>query len=54
MVPYGYFRHPIAPKMRIRYKKEVVNNKFTTRISYIEDCFSEHPILIGVIIYKKK
>jgi hypothetical protein len=53
VAPYGYFGNPIAPKMRIRYKKEVVDNKFTTKMSYTEDCFSERPILIGVMSYKK-
>jgi hypothetical protein len=39
--------------MRIRYEKELANNKFTAKLGYIRDCFLERPIYIGVIIYKK-
>ncbi len=53
MVPCGHFRHPIIPKDRIRYESELDDYKSTAKMSYVKDCFSEHPLLIGVIIYKK-
>jgi hypothetical protein len=47
----GYFRHPIAPKSRVRYETELANNEMSSKMSHMKDYFLERPILLGVNIY---
>ncbi|CAF3679151.1 unnamed protein product [Rotaria sp. Silwood1] len=47
VTPCGYLRHPIAPKTRVRYERELINNKMSGKMAHIKDYFEESSIFIG-------
>ncbi|CAF1495348.1 unnamed protein product [Rotaria sp. Silwood1] len=47
VIPYGYLLHPIAPKTRVRYERELINNKMSGKMAHIKDYFGESSIFIG-------
>ncbi|CAF3866955.1 unnamed protein product [Rotaria sordida] len=47
VTPYGYLLHPIASKTRVRYERELINNKMSGNMAYIKDYFGECSISIG-------
>ncbi|CAF1373373.1 unnamed protein product, partial [Rotaria sordida] len=44
---YGYLLHPIALKNRVRYERELINNKMSGKMAYIKDYFGESSICVG-------
>ncbi|CAF3049391.1 unnamed protein product [Rotaria sp. Silwood2] len=47
VIPSGYLLHPIASKTRVRYERELINNKMSGKMAHIKDCFGENSIFIG-------
>jgi hypothetical protein len=50
----GYLVHPLIPKFRVRYQRELDGKPSSTRISSLMNLFGEYEIVIGVCIYKKR